>query len=36
VRYWAYQIQAISQPGVVELRADSSYDMLVLEPTRTD
>jgi len=36
VRYWAYQIQAISQPGAVELRADSSYDMLVLEPTRTD
>lgn len=33
---WAYQIQEISQPGAVEALAASGYDMLVVEPTRTD
>ena len=36
VRYWAYQIQDISSAGAVEALANSHYDMLVLEPTRTD
>ena len=36
VTYWAYQIQDISEPGAVDKLADSRYDMLVLEPTRTD
>lgn len=35
-KYWAYQIQAISAPGAVDALANSDYDMLVLEPTRTD
>jgi len=36
VRYWAYQIQDLSEPGAVDKLASSHYDMLVLEPTRTD
>jgi cysteinyl-tRNA synthetase len=36
VSYWGYQIQDINVPGAVELLAASRYDMLVLEPTRTD
>jgi cysteinyl-tRNA synthetase len=36
VTYWAYQIQDISRPGVVDALVTSHYDMLVLEPTRTD
>lgn len=36
VRYWAYQIQDLSEPGAVDELASSHYDMLVLEPTRTD
>ena len=36
VRYWAYQIQDLSDPGAVDKLANSHYDMLVLEPTRTD
>ena len=36
VTYWAYQIQDLSQPGAVDALVDSHYDMLVLEPTRTD
>ena len=36
VRYWAYQIQDLNQPGAVDKLANSHYDMLVLEPTRTD
>jgi len=34
VNYWGYQIQAIS--GTVDALVASHYDMLVLEPTRTD
>jgi cysteinyl-tRNA synthetase len=36
VRTWAYQIQGLSEPGAVEALAESPYDMLVVEPTRTD
>ncbi len=36
VRTWAYQIQGLSEDGAVEELAESSYDMLVIEPTRTD
>lgn len=36
VRFWAYQIQDISKTGAVAKLADSNYDMLVVEPTRTD
>jgi cysteinyl-tRNA synthetase len=36
VQYWAYQIQKINEPGVENALAGSNYDMLVLEPTRTD
>jgi len=36
IKYWAYQIQDISRTGAVDELANSHYDMLVLEPTRTD
>lgn len=36
VTFWAYQLQDISRPGAVDALAESHYDMLVLEPTRTD
>lgn len=36
IKYWGYQIQALNEPGAVDALANSSYDMLVLEPTRTD
>jgi cysteinyl-tRNA synthetase len=36
VNYWAYQIQGINEPGVENELAASDYDMLVLDPTRTD
>jgi len=36
VIYWAYQLQDLSMPGAVDALANSHYDMLVLEPTRTD
>jgi cysteinyl-tRNA synthetase len=36
VTFWAYQLQAISREGAVDTLANSHYDMLVLEPTRTD
>ncbi|MCK4316801.1 MAG: endo alpha-1,4 polygalactosaminidase, partial [Anaerolineae bacterium] len=36
VTTWAYQIQDISEPGAVDALVASHYDMLVLEPTRTD
>jgi len=36
VTFWAYQIQAISAAGAVDALAESRYDMLVIEPTRTD
>lgn len=36
VRFWAYQIQGLTDPGAIEALAASRYDMLVIEPTRTD
>jgi len=36
VKFWGYQIQDINTPGVADALANSYYDMLVLEPTRTD
>jgi cysteinyl-tRNA synthetase len=33
---WAYQLQSISEPGAVDALVASRYDLLVLEPTRTD
>ena len=36
VTYWAYQLQDLSMPGAVDALVNSHYDMLVLEPTRTD
>jgi len=36
VKYWAYQLQDLSEPGAVDKLDKSNYDMLVLEPTRTD
>lgn len=36
VTYWAYQLQDVSESSAVDKLASSRYDMLVLEPTRTD
>ena len=36
VQYWAYQIQGVDEPGALETLVDSRYDMIVMEPTRTD
>ena len=36
VKYWGYQIQDLDYPGAVDSLVASHYDMLVLEPTRTD
>ncbi len=36
VRFWAYQLQGLDREGAVEALVESRYDMLVLEPTRTD
>jgi len=36
VRFWAYQIQGLEEPGAVDALARSRYDLLVIEPTRTD
>jgi cysteinyl-tRNA synthetase len=36
VSFWAYQLQGISEPGAVDALSSSRYDLLVLEPTRTD
>ena len=36
IQFWAYQIQDINTPGTIDALAASSYDMLVIEPTRTD
>ncbi|MBL7208489.1 MAG: hypothetical protein ISS52_00180 [Dehalococcoidia bacterium] len=36
VEYWAYQIDDLGEPGAVDKLANTHYDMLVLEPTRTD
>lgn len=36
IKYWAYQIQGIENPGAVTALSTSNYDMLVIEPTKTD
>jgi len=36
VKFWAYQIQGISEDGRVDQLVNSRYDLLVVEPTRTD
>lgn len=36
VRTWAYQIQSLSADGALGDLAGSDYDMLVVDPTRTD
>ena len=36
VKFCAYQIQEINEAGRVDSLVPSNYDMLVLEPTRTD
>jgi cysteinyl-tRNA synthetase len=36
VSYWAYQLQETGETGAVDALVASRYDMLVLEPTRTD
>jgi len=36
VKFWGYQIQDINTHNAAEPLANSYYDMLVLEPTRTD
>ncbi len=36
VRFWAYQIQQLEADGAVDALVASSYDLLVLEPTRSD
>jgi cysteinyl-tRNA synthetase, unknown class len=35
VKYFAYQIQGLAQPGAVDALVSSRYDMVVVEPTRT-
>ncbi|MFW9932196.1 MAG: endo alpha-1,4 polygalactosaminidase [Candidatus Thorarchaeota archaeon] len=36
VHFWAYQLQGIDEDGAVDILVDSKYDLLVLEPTRSD
>ncbi len=36
VEFWAYQIQDVDEDGAVDALIDSMYDLLVLEPTRSD
>ncbi len=36
VRYWAYQLQGIDESGAVDALVASRYDLLVLEPTRSN
>ena len=36
VRFWAYQIQGIDNEGAVDALVASAYDLLVLDPTRSD
>jgi len=36
IESWGYQIQGLSEDGAIEKLVESDYDMLVLEPTRTD
>jgi len=36
IRHWGYQIEGLTENGAVDALAESHYEMLVLEPTRTD
>jgi cysteinyl-tRNA synthetase len=36
VQFWGYQIQSLDVESAIDVLAASRYDMLVLEPTRTD
>ncbi|GEM_PF-532409 len=36
VRYFAYQIQGLDEPGAIDSIVNSRYDMVILEPTRTE
>lgn len=36
VRFWGYQLQGLEDEGAVDVLVASHYDLLVLEPTRTD
>src|SRR5579862_5206924 len=36
VATWAYQIQKLNSSGAIDALVRSSYDLLVVEPTRTD
>lgn len=36
VRFFAYQIQGLTEPGAIDSLCNSVYDMVVLEPTRTE
>ncbi len=36
IKFWGYQIQNVDYPGAMDSLVTSHYDMLVLEPTRTD
>ena len=35
VKYFAYQLQGLEEPGAIDSIVSSRYDMVVLEPTRT-
>ncbi len=36
IRYWAYQIQNLSGAGQIDALIESRYDMVVVDPTRSD
>ncbi|MCJ7530220.1 MAG: endo alpha-1,4 polygalactosaminidase [Anaerolineales bacterium] len=36
IRHWGYQIEGLTEDGAVDALEESHYEMLVLEPTRTD
>ncbi len=36
VQFWAYQIQKIEADGAIDALVNSRYDLVVLEPTRSD
>lgn len=35
VRFFAYQIQGLDEPGAIDSLCNSLYDMVIIEPTRT-
>jgi cysteinyl-tRNA synthetase, unknown class len=36
IKYWAYQLQGLDEPGAIDKIVNSKYDLVVIEPTRTD